>query len=126
MQFLKILFWCLLAFAAALFTYGNWNTVPVHLWAGLIADVNLPLLLLVTFLCGLLPALAFGRWRRWRLGQRLSLTEQELAQVRLTLAMPAPTVARHVPAVPLAPAAPADHSDRTPLTPDLDVPPEPA
>ena len=35
MQFLKILFWCLLAFVAALFTYGNWQPVEIHLWAGL-------------------------------------------------------------------------------------------
>ncbi len=52
MQFLKILFWFLLAFVAALFTYGNWTRVQINLWSGLIADVNLPLLLLVTFLIG--------------------------------------------------------------------------
>jgi putative membrane protein len=69
-QFLKILFWCLLAFVAALFTYGNWNTVPVHLWSGLIADVNLPLLLLVTFLIGFVPTQLYNAggcgsgWRR--------------------------------------------------------------
>ena len=47
MQFLKILFWCLLAFVAAVFTISNWNAVQIQLWGGLIADVNLPLLLLV-------------------------------------------------------------------------------
>jgi len=57
MQFLKILFWCLLAFVAAVFTVGNWTTVPIKLWGGLIAEVNLPLLLFVTFLLGLVPTM---------------------------------------------------------------------
>ena len=64
MQFLKILFWFLLAFVAALFTYGNWSSVQINLWSGLIADVNLPFLLLVTFLIPvsaiLLGALVLG------------------------------------------------------------------
>ena len=117
MQFLKILFWCLLAFVAALFTYGNWNTVPVRLWSGLIADINLPLLLLITFLAGLLPALVGSSWRRWRLRQRLAATEGALAQAQAALSPPAPIiVAAHEPATsPL---------HVTPATPD--VPPDPA
>nr|MDQ2762461.1 hypothetical protein [Pseudomonadota bacterium] len=59
MQFLKILFWCLLAFLAAIFTIGNWTNVQVKLWGGLIAEVNLPLLLLVVFLLGLLPTMLY-------------------------------------------------------------------
>ncbi len=34
MQFLKMLFWCLLAFLAAAFTLGNWTTVPIRLVGG--------------------------------------------------------------------------------------------
>jgi putative membrane protein len=108
MQFLKILFWCLLAFVAALFTYGNWNTVPVRLWSGLIADINLPLLLLITFLAGLLPALVGSSWRRWRLRQRLAATEA-LAQAQAALSPPAPVIVAHEPApapVHVTPSAP--------------------
>ena len=71
MQFLKTLFWCLLAFVAALFTYGNWVSVPVKLWSNVIADVNLPFLVLLAFLAGLVPALLWGQTVRWRLRQRL-------------------------------------------------------
>ncbi|MDB5708254.1 MAG: hypothetical protein JWL96_324 [Sphingomonas bacterium] len=85
MQFLKILFWCLLAFVAAIFTIGNWGTVPIHLWAGLIADVNLPLLLLVTFLAGLLPTMLYYSTIRWRLRNRLSTTERAISDLRDTL-----------------------------------------
>lgn len=76
MRFLQTLFWCLLAFVAALFTYGNWTSVPIRLWSSIIADVNLPFLLLLTFLAGLVPALFWGQTVRWRLRQRLSEAER--------------------------------------------------
>ena len=59
MQFLKIMFWCLLAFIAAIFTYGNWTTVQIKLWSGLVAEVNLPLLLFITLLVGLVPTMIY-------------------------------------------------------------------
>jgi uncharacterized integral membrane protein len=82
MQFLKILFWCLLAFVAALFTYGNWTSVQLHLWAGLVAEVNLPLLLLGTFLIGFLPVYLFHHTVRWRLRSRLSNAERTVTELR--------------------------------------------
>jgi len=91
MQFLKILFWCLLAFVAAIFTLGNWTTVPIKLWGGLIAEVNLPLLLLVTFLLGLLPTMIYYNAIRWRLRNRLATSERILADLRGVLG-PAPVV----------------------------------
>jgi hypothetical protein len=99
MQFLKILFWCLLAFVAAVFTLGNWTTVPIKLWGGLIAEVNLPLLLFVTFLIGLVPTMLYYNAIRWRLRNRLATSERTLADLRGVLAPAAP--------VPLEPDAPA-------------------
>ena len=94
MQFLKILFWCLLAFVAALFTYGNWGPVPIHLWSGLEALVNLPLLLLVTFLLGFLPTHLYHTAMRWRLRQRLGQAEEAMAATRVLVgAAPRPPVA---------------------------------
>ncbi len=72
MQFLKILFWCLLAFVAAVFTIGNWTTVGIELWGGLVAEVNLPLLLFIAFLLGLLPTWLYHGALRWRLRGRLA------------------------------------------------------
>ena len=82
MQFLRILFWCLLAFVAAVFTQGNWTSVPIQLPGGLIAEINLPFLLLVTFLLGLVPTLLFQHVIRWRLRQRVSVLERQLAELR--------------------------------------------
>lgn len=87
MQFLKILFWCLLAFIAALFTYGNWASVPIQLWSGMEALVKLPFLLLIAFMIGFLPTFLYLNAVRWRLRQRLSASERALAEAR---AMPPP------------------------------------
>ena len=82
MQFLKILFWCLLAFVAAVFTFGNWTTVSIQLFGGLVAEINLPLLLLFTFLTGFIPTLIYQHWRRWRLRQQLAMAERALESER--------------------------------------------
>ena len=82
MQFLKILFWCLIAFIAAIFTLENWTSVTVQLWGGVEVLINLPLLLLLTFLAGLLPTLAWHSTLRWRLRNRLATAERTLADLR--------------------------------------------
>jgi lipopolysaccharide assembly protein A len=89
MQFLKILFWCLIAFLAATFTLGNWFSVPVRLPGGLIAETNLPLLLFVAFLVGLVPTVLYQQVQRWRLRQRLAASERQLAELR-AVAVPVP------------------------------------
>ncbi|SEJ05081.1 Protein of unknown function [Sphingomonas sp. OV641] len=106
MQFLKILFWALIAFAAALFTFGNWNWVPISLFGNLVAEVNLPILLLVTFLAGFLPTLLYQRAVRWRLRQRLAAAERMAADLRARdVASPAPVPA-NAPAPHPAPISP--------------------
>ena len=88
MQFLKYLFWCLLAFLAAVFSFGNWTSVDLHLWGGLIAQVNLPFLLFVTFLIGFVPMLLYHLTVRYRLRQRLTTTERTVESLRVVTAPP--------------------------------------
>ena len=114
MQFLKVLFWCLLAFVAAIFTIGNWTTVPIHLWAGLIADVNLPLLLLVTFLAGLLPTMLYYSTIRWRLRNRLSTHERAISDLRGALAPAATPLSPDPEPEPVAVVAPAGTPSASP------------
>ncbi|WP_241656616.1 hypothetical protein [Sphingomonas oligophenolica] len=90
MQFLKILFWCLLAFVAALFTYGNWTSVPIQLWSGTEALVKLPFLLVVAFLIGFVPTYIYYHAVRWRLKQRLSTNERALVEARALPIAPPP------------------------------------
>ena len=81
MQFLKTLFWVLIAVGAMLFAFNNWNIVTVNLWDGLQLDTRLPILLFGAFLIGLLPALLLHRATRWSLRRKLSTMERALADV---------------------------------------------
>lgn len=89
MNFLKTLFWVVLAIVAVSFSMNNWRHVPIKLWGGVVAEVNLPLLLLLAFLIGLLPTFVWHRTIRWQLNRRLESTERALADVRGIAAEPA-------------------------------------
>ena len=91
MRFLRYLFLFLAAFVAAIFTYGNWKRVEINLWSGLIADTNLPFLLFVTFLAGLLPMYGYHVTQRWRLKQRLQTTERTVEALRASLPVDPPS-----------------------------------
>ena len=82
MQFLKTLFWILIAGLALALAFHNWFPVSLRLWGGLIADVNLPLLLLLAYLLGLLPMLLVHHATRWRLRQRITGLERTIADLR--------------------------------------------
>jgi uncharacterized integral membrane protein len=71
MQFLKTLFWVVLAIVLVLFAKANWSAVTINLWGGLQADVKLPILVLFSFLLGFLPIFLLYRARTWTLKRRL-------------------------------------------------------
>jgi putative membrane protein len=99
MRFLKVLFWLLLGGLVAGFViYNGDERVNVHLWSGLIADFSLPLLLILVFLAGLLPALLAYHAMRWRMRQRITGLERALGDLRAINTMPEPAVVTAEPA----------------------------
>jgi lipopolysaccharide assembly protein A len=87
MRFLKVLLWLLLGGVIAAFViYNGDERVSLHLWGGLVADFSLPLLLIVVFLLGLLPALLAYQALRWRMRHRLAGLERALADLRAATA----------------------------------------
>jgi uncharacterized integral membrane protein len=82
MQFLKTLFWVALAVILVLFASVNWRPVTLTLWGGLEADVKLPVLLLLSFLLGLLPMLILHRARLWSVRRRLEAQERNSVAVQ--------------------------------------------
>jgi len=108
MQFLKILFWCLLSFVVAIFTYGNWSWVSINLWGGLIAEVNLPFLMVLMFLCGMVPTWLYYRRTRYLLSKRLFAAERVIADLKPVVPMGTdpgtePPAATPIPAKPVQP-----------------------
>jgi len=88
MQFLKTLFWVLVAVVVTFFSYRNWAPVTLSLWGDIQADVKIPLLLLVFFLLGFLPTWLLMRTRIWSYRRRLEALERTRASTAAP-AMPA-------------------------------------
>ena len=122
MQFLKTLFWALLIGLGAAFAYNNWVPVDLHLWGGLIAEVNLPLLVLISFLLGLVPMLLGYYAMRWRLRQRLANADRALADLRSAHAAAPAQVEPQAPAPALTETSEAAVSPTLPLGESADGP----
>jgi uncharacterized integral membrane protein len=75
MQFLRTLFWVVIAAFVAIIASENWRDVTLDLWGNLQADVKIPVLLILTFLLGFLPTWLVMRGKIWRLKRRL-MTEE--------------------------------------------------
>ena len=76
MQFLKTLFWVLIAVLVVLFSTRNWFDVTVSLWGDIQADIKLPILLLVAFLIGFVPTWSLMRTRIWSHRRRMEAMER--------------------------------------------------
>ena len=75
MQFLRTLFWVVIAAFVAIIASNNWNDVTLNLWGNLQADIKIPVLLLITFAAGFLPTWLIMRGKLWRLRRRLAQEE---------------------------------------------------
>lgn len=76
MQFLKTLFWVLIAVVVVLFASRNWSDVTLNLWGDIQADIKLPVLMLIVFLIGFLPTWLILRARIWSLRRRADAMER--------------------------------------------------
>lgn len=102
MQFLRTIFWVLVAAAAMLFSFNNWNPVTINLWSGLQLDTRLPILLVGAFLIGLVPALLLHRATRWSMRRKINTMERALADAGTPLATTPSTGAIPPSAAPIA------------------------
>jgi len=79
MQFLKTLFWVLIAVVVVLFVSRNWSDVTLNLWGDIQADIKIPILLLIVFLIGFLPTWLIMRARLWSARRRIESFERTRA-----------------------------------------------
>lgn len=103
MQILRTVFWALILFGLLTFSFFNWDPVEVNLWSNLVLETKVPVLVIVSFLLGLVPTWLLHRGTKWRLSKRISTLENAARSNALS---------RHEPAAPAAPApAPAPTPD---------------
>ena len=79
MQFLKTLFWVLLAVITVLFATRNWFDVTLNLWGDIQVDIKAPVLMAAMFLLGFLPIFLVHRARLWTLRRRVEAQERQQA-----------------------------------------------
>ena len=94
MQFLKTLFWMVLAVSLAIFASRNWRDVTIDLWGPLQADIKLPLLLALMLLIGWLPTWLIMRGRLWQAKRKAMLLERPVPVPLAPVAAPEPTIDR--------------------------------
>jgi uncharacterized membrane protein YciS (DUF1049 family) len=82
MQFLKTLFWVVIAVFLAILASRNWHDVTLNLWGDIQLDIKLPILIGLMFLLGWLPTYLIYRAQLWRQRQRLVNAERQQAALR--------------------------------------------
>ena len=82
MQFLRTVFWVVLAVVIVLFSAQNSHTVQVFLWGGLYWNPPLWAVVVTAFTLGLLPTLLLHRATRWSLNRKLEAANRNLTETR--------------------------------------------
>jgi len=77
MQFLKTVFWVLIAVLVVLFAVRNWTPVTLNLWTDIQAETKLPMLVFVGFLIGWLPTWLIMRARLWTMKRRIEAMDRQ-------------------------------------------------
>jgi uncharacterized membrane protein YciS (DUF1049 family) len=76
---LNTLFWIVVAALVSVFSARNWRNVTIDLWGNLQADVKIPILLLLAFLIGFVPTWLIFRAKLWRVNNRVTIAQRNLA-----------------------------------------------
>ena len=84
MQYLKTIFWVLVALIFALFVSANNRAVELTIWGDQKMAIAIWALIVIVFTIGFLPTMLYYRAKVWRLKRRLELTERNIAQAPLT------------------------------------------
>ena len=106
MQFLRTLFWVVLAVVGVIFAIANRRIVEVYLWSDIVVDMPLWLVALISFLVGLVPMLVLHRATRWSLRRRLDSANRALGDVRAVDASPGTPMLGDHPSITAVPPAP--------------------
>ncbi|MEW4466616.1 hypothetical protein AB1K62_02125 [Parasphingorhabdus sp. JC815] len=75
MQFIKTLFWVILAVILVVFAVNNWTLTSVQIWGDVRIDTKMPVLVIGAFLLGFFPLWLIHRTTKWRLNRRIKTLE---------------------------------------------------
>jgi len=108
MQIVRTVLWVLIFVGIALFSAINWKPVEVNLWGDFVVETKVPVLVIVSFLLGLVPMWLYHRGAKWSLNRRINSLENAVRSTALSNRHSAPpSAASAAPAAPAADPAPA-------------------
>ncbi len=84
LQIVRTIVWAIIVSALAVFAYANWFRIDVTIWSNVVLNTPLPMIILTSFLAGLLPMWIFHRAARWRMKRRINLLETSQATLIAT------------------------------------------
>lgn len=85
MQFLRTIFWVALAVIFVIFAVYNGQRTEVRAWDAFVIEAPLWLIVLASFLIGLLPILVLHRATSWNLKRKLEAANRNLTETRATV-----------------------------------------
>lgn len=85
MRLLTLAFYVLVGALLAWFAAINWSLVSLKLWGGYELVIRLPVLMIASFLLGVLPLGILQNVSRWRLGRKVRKLEKALAEAQPTV-----------------------------------------
>nr|WP_298895806.1 LapA family protein [uncultured Altererythrobacter sp.] len=108
MQIVRTVLWVLIFVGIALFSAINWKPVEVNLWGDFVVETKVPVLVIVSFLLGLVPMWLYHRGAKWSLNRRIGSLENAVRSTALSSrhSAPPPSPASNAPAPPVADPAP--------------------
>jgi len=93
MQIVRTVVWVLILFGLLAFSFFNWEPVAVTLWGNLVLETKVPVLVIFSFLLGLVPMWLLHRGTKWRLDRRIQSLETAARSNALSRHEPTPTPA---------------------------------
>lgn len=115
MQFIKTLFWVILAVILVVFAVNNWSPTSVLIWQDVRIDTKLPVLVIGAFLLGFVPLWIVHRTARWRLTRRIKTLEAAARPA------PAPAPVVNNPSTPASSTTAPSTPKTEPAAPPLDL-----
>ncbi len=117
MQIVRTAVWVIIVAAIMLFSAFNWDPVEVTLWENLVLETKVPVLVIVSFLLGLVPMWLFHRGVKWQLSRRIGSLENAARNAALARHEPKP--ANPAPAPPPPPPSPPPAEPAAPASDTL-------
>lgn len=78
MQVIRTIAWILLFCGILIFSIYNWRPVEVTIWENMVLETKVPVLVVLAFLAGFVPVLAYHLSVRWGLKRRIRNLENSL------------------------------------------------